>query len=356
MDIFNSNLDNIHLDVILEIGVYIDTFSWTIEQVPPFLIKYVKSKGLLTDEIYVQYVDVLSKTKFDNGAYNMIHIINFLAATDFVLVNNKCLCVYLSVLFPEYNKDIKKIDNIICSKIPSELKMSPQFLYLYVFEVLNYFECGLSENRVIGSISKSYLRATALEINKELTKLKDDAKCRYKSLLDSLNTAHDSKGDIETREKNSKEWRLIAKLYADDKYEGSKLLQGVSPDNYWTKPPFTRNTSATWEFYKGDHEKYLKLRLEIVKIFGINSNDSLSESQHIGNYTWEFNVKKSLWEKLNYSGEPSLEICVKMEISISEEDCVVSNVKWKCSKIWPSSNSGYVYGDSDPLGSTNYIP
>lgn len=355
---FKSNVNTIHPSIVKEMGSAIDYFLWTTEKIPPFLIYYANKIGIPTNDLYIKYVDIVHDSLVTKNKTDIIHITDFLSTTDLVVGDVKCLCIYLSFLFPEFKGDTKKIHSIINNDLPITMKWDKAHFYLYVFEVLQYFDSISSKNESNSSISINFLEAVSSEIVKEQTKLSEVEQQKYIIPLSILKARSLNKGVTEQSNNVDKhEWKIIAKLYSNDIYVGEEFLQGYSPENYWTRLPFTRKTSLSWSFYKSKQDKVINLRIKFFKIL-TSINEALPTNPIlIGSYTWSVNVKKNFWEKLNYSGEPCLSITVKIEFRVSEnEDFIVDNISWNCDKIWPSIDSEYTYGDSDPLSQTNYIP
>lgn len=344
--------------IIPQLAFSIDSFLWKKERKSPFFPQEIRKNHPEINLDLSYYCNLLRKSIEHDSVNVVLHIadyLNYCQATDLVVGDVKCLCIYLSFLFPEFKGDTKKIHSII-NKIT--MKWDKAHFYLYVFEVLQYFDSISSKNESNSSISINFLEAVSSEIVKEQTKLSEVEQQKYIIPLSILKARSLNKGVTEQSNNVDKhEWKIIAKLYSNDIYVGEEFLQGYSPENYWTRLPFTRKTSLSWSFYKSKQDKVINLRIKFFKIL-TSINEALPTNPIlIGSYTWSVNVKKNFWEKLNYSGEPCLSITVKIEFRVSEnEDFIVDNISWNCDKIWPSIDSEYTYGDSDPLSQTNYIP
>lgn len=355
---FKSNIDTIHPSVIKDLGLAIDYFLWITEKISPFLIYYVDKYTIPTEDLYIQYTDIFNDSLTKGNKPDPIKIVEFLSTTDIVVEDVKCLCIYIASLFPELNGDIRKINDIIRNDLHLSMKWDQTHIYLYVFETLQYFDSVFSHEETSSPISILFLEAVSSEIVKEQSKLSDVEQHRYLTPLTLLKTKRLNEEIIEQSNNVDKhEWRIIAKLYSNDIYAGEEFLQGYSPDNYWTKLPFSRKAELRWSFYKRKQDESIDLRIVFFKVMTSSNDVSSTNPKHIGSYTWSVSVKKNLWEKLNYSGEPCLSITVKIEFRISEnEDFIVDNIRWNCDKIWTSIDSKYTYGESDPLSQTNYIP
>lgn len=355
---FKSNIDTIHPSVIKDLGSAIDYFLWVTEKKSPFLIYYAYKNGIPTEDLYIQYADIFNDSLTKENKPDIINIMEFLSTTDIVVDDVKCLCIYIASLFPELNGDTRKINYIIRNDLSLSMKWDRAHFYLYVFETLQFFESIFSKEETNSSISISFLEEVSSEIVKEQAKLSEVERYRYLTPLTLLKTKRLNKEIIEQSNNVDKhEWRIIAKLYSNDIYVGEEFLQGYSPDNYWTRLPFSRKADLNWSFYKRVQDKSINLRIEFFKVMTSSNYDSYTSPILIESYTWSVNVKKNLWEKLNYSGEPCLSITATIEFRVSEnENFIVNNINWNCDKIWTSIDSGYTYGESDPLSLTNYIP